>query len=334
MKRREFITLVGGAAAAWPVAARAQQPAMPVVGFLNVASPDGYRPMVAAFRQGLKEYGYVEGQNVAIEYRWAEGRIDRLPSMADELVQRQVTVIAATTAPAALAARAATTTIPIVFETAYDPIRLGLVASLNRPGGNVTGVTQLTTEVTPKRVELLHELVPTAMVFALLVNPNSPALAEVVTRASQAAAQALSVDLRVVNASTESDFVGVFSKVTQLRAGGLAIGADAFFTSREEQLATLALRHAVPTVYLDRAFVAAGGLANYGGSITEAYHLAVVYTGRVLKGQKAPRRYARRGMRAPPETDTGRPEPRPAALSKVKRPASCRYNRSRKLSCS
>src|SRR6266567_760471 len=260
MKRREFISLMVGAAAAWPLAARAQQPAaMPVIGFLNAASLDGYRPMVAAFRQGLQESGYVEGQNVAIEYRWADNQIDRLPALAADLVHRQVTVIAATTTPAAVAAKAATTTIPIVFEMGGDPIRLGLVASLNRPGSNVTGATQLNVEVAPKRLELLHELVPAARVIALLINPTNPALAEPVSRASQAAAHALGLDLHVLNASTERDFDGVFASVIQLRAGGLVIGSDAFFTSRREQLAALAVRHAVPTVYENRGFVAAGG---------------------------------------------------------------------------
>ena len=285
LRRRRFLTLLGGAAT-WPLAARAQQPAMPVVGFLNVASTDGYRPMVTAFRQGLQESGYVEGRNVAIEFRWAEGRSDRLPAMAADLVHRQVTVIAATTTPAALAAKAATTTIPIVFEMGGDPIRLGLVASFNRPGGNVTGVTQLNTEVTPKRLELLHELLPTATVIALLVNPTDPALAGVVLRASQAAAQTFGLGLRVLNASTESDFDGVFAKVIQLRTGGLVIGSDAFFTSRAEQLAALALRHAVPTVFQTRDFVAAGGLVSYSGAITDAYRLAGGYTARILKGDK------------------------------------------------
>ena len=267
LKRREFVTLLGGAAT-WPLVARAQQ-AMPVIGFLNVASADGYRPMTAAFRQGLQESGYVDGQNVTIEYRWAKGRTDRLPEMAADLVHRQVTVIAATTTPAALAAKAATTTIPIVFEMGGDPVALGLVASLNRPGGNVTGVTQLSGVVASKRLELLHELVPTARVVALLINPADPAVAEAVLRASQAAAHTLGLELHVLNASTEGDFDAVFARLIQLRVGGLVIESEAFFTAHSEQVAALAVRHAVPTVYSSRRFVAAGGLASYGGSITE-----------------------------------------------------------------
>jgi putative tryptophan/tyrosine transport system substrate-binding protein len=286
VRRRQFITLLGGAAAAWPLAARAQQPAMPVIGFLNVASADGYRPMVAAFRQGLQEIGYVEGRTVAIEYRWAEGRSDRLPAMVADLVQRQVTVIAATTTPAAFAAKAATTTIPIVFEVGGDPVQLGLVANLNRPGGNVTGVTQLSSVVAPKRLELLHELVPTATVMALLVNPTDPAPAESVSRASQAAAHTLGLQLHILHASTERDFDTVFATLLQLRAGGLVIGTDGFFNIQSEQVAALAVRHAVPTVHSNRRFVAAGGLASYGGSITDSYRLAGVYTGRILKGEK------------------------------------------------
>ena len=286
MRRRYFITLFCGATAAWPLAARAQQPAMPVIGFLNAGSADGFQPMTAAFRQGLQESGYVDGQNVTIEYRWAEGQNDRLPMMAADLVHRKVTVIAATTTPAALAAKAATTTIPIVFETGGDPVQLGLVASLNRPGGNVTGVTQLNQEVAPKRLELLHELVPAARVVAFLVNPADPASAEPVLRASQAAAHTLGLDLHVLNASTERDFDGVFANVIRLRAGGLVIGSDAFFTARREQLAALALHHAVPAVYQSREFAAAGGLMSYGGSLTDSYRLAGVYVARILKGEK------------------------------------------------
>jgi putative ABC transport system substrate-binding protein len=285
VKRREFITLISGAAA-WSLTARAQQPAMPVVGFLNVASPDGYRPMVAAFRQGLKESGYVEERNVAIEFRWAGGRTDRLPAMAAELLHRQVSVIAATSTPAALAARAAITTIPIVFETGGDPVKLGLVVSLSQPGGSVTGVSQLNEETVPKRLQLLHELIPTATSFALLLNPTNPAPAELILRSSQAAAQTLGLNLHVLSASNESDFDRVFADVIQLRAGGLAIGSDAFFTSRLEQLATLALRHGVPTIYEYREFVAAGGLASYSGGIAEAYRLTGLYAGRILDGKK------------------------------------------------
>jgi ABC-type uncharacterized transport system substrate-binding protein len=285
VRRREFITLLGGAAA-WPLAPRAQQPGMPVIGFLNAASLDGYRPMVAAFRRGLQESGYVEGENVAIEYRWADDQIDRLRALAADLVHRQVTVIAATTTPAALAAKAATATIPIVFEIGGDPITVGLVASLNRPGGNVTGATQLTVEVAPKRLELLHELVPTASVIALLINPTVRAIAEPVLRTSQAAAHTLGLDLHVLNATTERDFDAVFANLIQLRAGGVVIGSGAFFNTRSEQLAALAVRHAVPAVSAHRRLVAAGGLASHSGNIADAYRLAGVYTGRILKGEK------------------------------------------------
>ena len=227
MKRRDFITLLGGAAAVWPLAARAQQPAMPVVGFLNVESSEGYRPMAAAFRRSLAESGYVEGQNVAIEYRWAEGRGERLPAMAADLVRREVKVIVATTTPAALAAKAATTAIPIVFEIGGDPVALGLVASLSRPGGNVTGVTQLTTGLVPKQLEVLHEMLPTARVMALLVNPTQSATTEVETREATSAARTLGLELHILNASTETDFDGIFAKLIELRAGGLVISAAA-----------------------------------------------------------------------------------------------------------
>ena len=283
--RREFISLLGGAAAAWPVLARAQQPAMPVVGFLNGASPEGYAPYVTAFRQGLKEVGYVDGQNVAIEYRWAEGQYDRLPALAADLVRRQVVVIAAGTIPAAPAAKAATATIPIVFTTGLDPVQAGLVASLNRPGGNLTGVTALAVEVGPKGLELLHELVPTATVIALLVNPTNPS-AEALSRDLQPAARALGLQLHILHASTERDFDTVFATLLQLRAGGLMIGSDGFFITQIEQLATRTVRHAVPAIFQYREFTAAGGLMSYGVSNRDLYRLVGVYTGRILRGEK------------------------------------------------
>jgi len=286
MNRREVITLLGGAAA-WPLAARAQQPAMPVVGFVSGASSQGYARPLSAFLKGLAETGYVEHHNVAIEYRWAEGQNDRLPALAADLVQRRVAVIVATTTPATLAAKAATMTIPIVFEMASDPVRLGLVASLNRPGGNVTGVTQLNVELAPKWLELLHEALPTASVMALLVNPTDPAISEPTTRGLLSAARTLGLELHVLNASTERDFDVVFAKLIQLRAGGLVISSDALFTSQIEQLAALAVRHAVPAVYTWREFAAAGGLMSYGADTADAYRLAGVYTGRILKGDKA-----------------------------------------------
>ena len=286
MRRREFITIFGGAAVVWPLAASAQQTAMPVVGFVNFASAKNYTTQLAAFLKGLRETGYVDGQNVAIEYRWAEGQNDRLPAMVADLVHRQVAVIAATSTPAALAAKAATTTIPIVFETGSDPVKLGLAASLNRPGGNVTGVTQTNVAVTPKRLQLLHEVVPTASIVALLVNPAEPALAETTTKDVQAAARTLGLELHVLNASSEDDFDAVFAKLIELRAGGLVIGPGAFFASQRTQLAALTVRHAVPAIYLYREFAVAGGLMSYGADLGEAYRLAGIYTGRVLKGDK------------------------------------------------
>jgi putative ABC transport system substrate-binding protein len=259
---------------------------MPVIGFLNAASTQNYSRQLAAFLKGLGETGYVEGQNVTIEYRWAEGHNDRLPLFVADLVQRKVNVITATSTPAALAAKAATTTIPIVFETGGDPIKLGLVASLNRPGGNVTGVTQLTVGLAPKEMEVLHEMLPTARVMALLVNPADPALAETATKEMQAAALTLGLELHVLNASAERDFDAVFAKLIELRAGGLVIGGDALFTSRSEQLAALAAHHAVPAAYKGREFAAAGGLLSYGTDIADSYHLAGNYTGRILKGDK------------------------------------------------
>jgi putative ABC transport system substrate-binding protein len=283
MIRREFITLLGGAAV-WPLAARAQQAAMPLVGFLNGGSPDPNR--IAAFRRGLNESGYVEGHNVTIEYHWAEGQYDQLPALARDLTRRQVTVIAATSTPAAVAAKAATTTIPIVFTTSSDPVQLGLAASLNRPGGNLTGATNLQIEVTPKRLEILHELLPAANLFALLVNPTNP-YAEILSHNLQAAARTLGLQLHILHASTEGDFDTVFATLTQSRAGGLVIGGgEIFFDSRHGQLAALALRHSVPTIYREREFTQAGGLMGYGGSTTDSYRVAGIYTGRILKGAK------------------------------------------------
>jgi len=284
MRRREFITLIGGSAVAWPLGAGAQQPAMPVIGFLNSASPDGYAPMVAGFRQGLKETGYVEGQNLAIEYRWAGGQYDRVPTMALELVGRQVAVIVANT-PGVLAVKAAITTIPIVFTTASDPVQVGLVASMSRPGGNVTGVTQLNVEVMPKLLELAHELVSTATSIAVLVNPTNPNT-ETQLRDLQAAARILGVQLHVLSASTERDLDAAFATLVQLRAGALVINTDAFFLSQSKQLAALTFRHAVRAIFQDRAFVAAGGLMSYGSSLPDSYRLAGTYAGRILKGKK------------------------------------------------
>ena len=289
MRRREFIALLGGAAASSllrPLDARAQQPTMPVIGFLSPRAPGDAPELMAAFRQGLRDAGFVEGQNVGIEYRFAGNQNERLPALAVDLVHRQVAVIAATTTPAALAAQAATTTIPIVFEMGSDPVRLGLVASLNRPGGNVTGVTNLIVEVAPKRLELLHELLPTASVMALLVNPANAAIAESQSGGLLSAARTLGLELHVLNASTERDFDAVFANLIQLRAGGLLIDSDPFFTARQEQLAALTVRHVVPAIYENREFAAAGGLVSYGGGITDAYRLAGVYTGRVLKGDQ------------------------------------------------
>jgi len=286
MRRREFIKAATASAVAWPFAARAQQSAIPVLGFVNVASAKNFVRPLSAFLKGLGEVGYVDGQNVTIEYRWAEGKNDRLPSFVADLIERKVKVIAETSTPAAIVAKAATTTIPIVFTTADDPVRLGLVTSLNRPGGNVTGATQATVEVAPKQLQLLHELVPKARVMALLVNPAIPTLADSSTRALQAAARTLGLNLHVLNASTEGEFNGVFAKLIQLRAGGLVIGSDPFFTSRTEQLAALAVHHAVPAVYHWREFAVAGGLVSYGAAVTDVYRLAGNYTGRILKGDK------------------------------------------------
>jgi len=285
MRRRNFITLLGGAAVAWPLAARAQQAAMPVVGFMRASTPEGSVEELAAFRQGLGETGYIEKQNVTIEYRWAEGQSDRLPARAADLVRRKVTVIAATSTPAALAAKAATATIPIVFETGGDPIKLGLVTSLNRPGRNITGVTQLSAELVSKRLGLLHDLLPAAAIIGMLVDPTYPT-AESQTSDMQEAARTLGLQIHVLNASTEGEINAAFASLAKLRAGALFVGAGALFLRRAEQLAALAARQELPAIYPYRQYVSAGGLISYGASITNAYRLAGNYTGRILKGEK------------------------------------------------
>ena len=286
MRRREFITLLGSAAAVWPFAARAQQPAMPVIGFLHGTSPGPYARFLAGFHQGLKEAGYTEGRNVAVEYRWAEDRYDRLPALAADLVDRHVTVIAAPSTPAALAAKAATTTIPIVFLVGGDPVAIGLVASLARPGGNLTGVTNLTAQVGPKRLELLHALVPTAITVALLVNPSSPELAEPQLQELQVAARSLGLQLHVLNASTEREIDMAFATLVQLRPGELVVVPDNFLTNRSDRLAALALRHAIPTIFQYPEFTAAGGLMSYGSNLRDLLRWSGLYTGRILKGEK------------------------------------------------
>jgi len=286
MRRREFVALLGGAAAAWPLTARAQQPALPVIGLINGATrgEPALRNM-DAFRQGLSETGYIEDRNITIEYRWAEDHEDRLPGLAADLVRRNVTMIAAAGTPAALAAKAATAVIPIVFETAGDPVTLGLVASLNQPGRNVTGVTQLSSELVSKRLGLLHDLIPAAKIIGLLVNPKDP---RVGTQSSdmQEAARALGLQIHILNASTEAEIDAAFAGLVQVRAGALIVGTGTFFNVRREQLVALAARHKVPVIYQYRLFVAAGGLMSYGASLTDSYRLAGVYAGRVLKGEK------------------------------------------------
>jgi len=288
MRRREFIALIGGTVAAtWPFATRAQQLAMPVIGFLGVETPELYSDRLLAWAQGLNEAGYVEGRNVTVEYRWAQGQNDRLPVLAAELVKRQVTVIVAGGGtPSALAAKAATATIPVVFAVAVDPVEVGLVASLNRPGGNVTGVTNLNVEIGPKRLELLRELIPAATSIAVLVNPSSSILTEQFLRDMQAAAPVVGLQLHVLHASTERDFDAVFSTLGQLRASALVIAPDNFFYGHFKQLAAIALRHSMPLISQNRSLARAGALIAYGSSETEYYRLLGVYTGKILNGGK------------------------------------------------
>jgi putative ABC transport system substrate-binding protein len=287
LKRRELITLLGGAAATWPLAARAQQPTIPVIGFLNSTAPDLYAPFVQAFRQGLAETGYVEGQNVAIEFRWAEGRLDRLPDLLNDLIRRQVAGISATSTPGALAARAANTTIPVVFTTANDPVRLGLVASLSRPGGNMTGATQLNMEVAPKRLEIFHELIPAATEFAHLVNPADPIVAEIGIRNSEAAARALGLKLHVLNAASEAEFEKVFATVTQRRLSGLG-DRRGHLVHGLEPAARGPCRPVRRAGDLSRSRVRCRRSGSWatGGSTADSYRLAGAYAGRILKGGK------------------------------------------------
>jgi ABC-type uncharacterized transport system substrate-binding protein len=286
MKRREFITLLAGAAAAWPLAARAQQPAMPVIGFLDSTSPETYADRLRAFRQGLKDAGFVEGENVAIEYRWAENQINRLPELAAELVRRQIAVIVAGAPASTFAAKAATTTIPIVFGVGVDPVQAGLVASINRPGGNLTGINFFSTELAAKRLELLRELVPTATRVAVLLNPANAAIAESTLRDVEAAARAMSLQIQVLNANSSREVDAAFATFVRERPDALFVSSSPFFTSRSVQLTQLAARHALPATYAVRDYAQAGGLMTYGASLTDAYRQMGIYTGRILKGAK------------------------------------------------
>jgi putative ABC transport system substrate-binding protein len=285
MKRREFIVVVGGAAVTWPLEARAQQAAMPVIGFLHGASSDGYEPMVTGFRQGLKETGYVDGQNVAIEFRWAQGDYDQMPAMAADLVRRHAAVIVAGGTPAAFAAKAATSTIPTVILVGADPVQLGLVGSLNRPGGNVTGLAVLTVELEAKKLELLHELLPAASAIALLVNPTN-VLTKSETKDVQDAARSLGLHLHILNASTESQIDAAFGALIELRATALIVSVDAFLNNCRGQIVALAARYAVPAVYGVRDYVNAGGLMSYGTDLVDVYREQGIYAGKILKGAR------------------------------------------------
>jgi ABC-type uncharacterized transport system substrate-binding protein len=286
MRRREFLGVLGGAAAAWPLAVHAQQRAMPVIGFLNGGARDAFVPMVTAFRRGLSEQGYEEGRNVAIEYRWAEGQFDRLPAMAIDLVARNTTVIAAFAPPAALAAKAATSTIPIVFVSGFDPVKAGLVASLNRPGGNVTGIHVFLIGLEGKRLGLLRDLVPQAALVGLLINPRSPDSADQ-TKGLQAAARAIGQQVAVVEAGSDAELDAAFAVLVQRQVGALVVAADQFFTVRREQIIALTARYAMPAIYELREYAVAGGLMSYGTSLPEGYYQNGVYVGRILKGANA-----------------------------------------------
>jgi putative ABC transport system substrate-binding protein len=286
MKRREFITLIGGAAATWPLAARAQQAAMPVIGLLNAQSPEGFVEPLRGFRQGLKEAGVIEGENVAIEYRWAENLTDRLPTLAAELVRRRVAVIAAFGSPSVLAVRSATTTIPIVFNVGEDPVRLGLVASLARPGGNLTGINFFATELAAKRLALLRELVPGATRIGVLVNPANVAVTEAILRDVEAARRTMGLQIQILNANTSGEIDAAFAELARERAEALLVGGGAFFTARRVQLAQRAARHAMPTIYPARLNAEVGGLMSYGASVIDAWRQVGAYAGRILKGAK------------------------------------------------
>jgi putative ABC transport system substrate-binding protein len=286
MKRREFITLLGGAAAAWPLAARAQQPAMPVVGFMVGGSRAALRDEIAAFEAGLKEIGFIEGQNLTLEYRFAEGQFDRFPAFASDLIQRQVSILVVSSPQGALAAKQATTVVPIVFSVGADPVEVGLVSSLSRPGGNVTGVYQFTAGLEAKRLGLLHEMVPKADIIGVLLNPNYAASKSQLRDVQEAAAH-LGLRLVIVRANTESDFDAAFSTVVSQRAGAILVCASPFFNSRRQQLVVLASSHALPAIFEWREFAVAGGLMSYGTSLHNAYRQAGVYAGRILKGEKA-----------------------------------------------
>jgi putative tryptophan/tyrosine transport system substrate-binding protein len=287
MRRREFVTVAGGIVAGWPLAARAQRRSVPVVGYLGPQSPQSWAARLHAFHQGLNESGYVEGRNISVEYRWAEGDYNRFPELVADLLRRDVSlIVAAGTTAGIVAAKAATSTIPIVFITAADPVESGFVASLNRPGGNLTGATVLSTELAAKQLQIIHEFVPAATVVALLLNPTNTVLAETQSRGMPELARRLGLELHVLHARNEVEFSGVFASLAELKAGGLVIGGESLFTTKSAQLAALALQHAMPAIYQFREFAVAGGLVSYGASLLDAHRLLGVYAGEILKGKK------------------------------------------------